>query len=120
MARSPLRWIQQQLFVRGIEIRKFPTAEFRPLRVFDLAAQAIMAARGEPLRFVQVGANDGSFVDPIRPYIVECGWRGMAAPIKARANSGRWKMILFWVAGLIIALIIGVFAVYDLQSSIIP
>ena len=77
MARSPLRWIQQQLFVRGIEIRKFPTAEFRPLRVFDLAAQAIMAARGEPLRFVQVGANDGSFVDPIRPYIVECGWRGI-------------------------------------------
>lgn len=75
--RSAKRWVQRQLLLRGIEVRKFPTAAFRPLRVFDLAVQAMMAAQTEPLRFVQVGANDGSFVDPIRPYIVECGWRGI-------------------------------------------
>jgi hypothetical protein len=44
----------------------------------------------------------------------------MAAPVKSSVKGGRLKTILFWVAGLIIALIIGVFAVYDLQSSTIP
>jgi hypothetical protein len=50
----------------------------------------------------------------------ECGWRGLAAPVKSSVKGGRLKTILFWVAGLIIALIIGIFAVYDLQSSVIP
>lgn len=77
MHRLPWRWIQRRLLIGGIEVRKFPTAEFKPLRVFDLAVQAIMATRGQPLRFVQVGANDGSFVDPLRPYIMQCGWRGI-------------------------------------------
>lgn len=77
MALSARRWAQRQLLLRGIEVRKFPTAPFRPLRVFDLAVQAIMAKRGAALRFVQVGANDGSFVDPLRAYIVAHGWRGI-------------------------------------------
>ena len=61
---------------RGIELRKAP-AEFAPIPVFRLAVEALMSRRGEALSFVQVGANDGVFVDPLRHYILTRGWRGV-------------------------------------------
>ena len=36
-----------------------------------------MARNGEALSFVQVGANDGVFGDPLRPYVLTHGWRGL-------------------------------------------
>jgi len=36
-----------------------------------------MARRGDALNFVQVGANDGVYSDPLRPYIISRGWRGV-------------------------------------------
>ena len=68
--------IQAALRRRGIEVRKTP-ASFVPIPTFRLAVEALMARRGDALRFVQVGANDGIFSDPLRPYILTCGWRGI-------------------------------------------
>ncbi len=65
-----------------------------------------------------------SFIKKITSYksyrCSECGWRGMVAPVNSSAKGGRWRSVLMWVVGLIIALMIGIYAVYDLQSSVIP
>jgi len=50
----------------------------------------------------------------------KCGWRGIAAPVKKSDIAGKLKSILLWVMGVIIALIIGIYAVYDLQSTLLP
>jgi len=68
--------LQAALLRHGIEVRKTP-AYFAPIPVFQLAVEALMARRGQQLRFVQVGANDGVFVDPLREYIISCGWQGV-------------------------------------------
>lgn len=47
----------------------------------------------------------------------ECDWRGMIAPAKVNDFGGRKRIIMVWVAGLIAALLIGVYAVSDLRSS---
>ena len=67
---------QHLLRSHGIELRKTPPA-YVPLPVFDLAVQALMAQRGDALRFVQIGANNGIDGDPLRPYIVKHPWRGV-------------------------------------------
>jgi hypothetical protein len=60
-------------------------------------------------------------VSPYKAYrCSRCGWRGMAAPVKTANRSGRLRSLFFWIAGLIIALIIGIYAAYDLQSSTLP
>ena len=72
-----LKWkLQAALRQRGIDVRKAPAA-FEPIPVFRLAVEALMARRGDGLRFVQVGANDGLFGDPLRPYILSRGWSGI-------------------------------------------
>jgi FkbM family methyltransferase len=76
MPRRMRQAIQSSLRRRGIEVRKIP-ASFATIPVFDLAVQALMSQRGDVLRFVQVGANDGVFVDPLRPYVLSRGWRGI-------------------------------------------
>jgi len=60
----------------GIELRKAP-ARFEPIPVFTLAVEALMARRGDGLHFVQVGANDGVFSDPLRKYLLSHGWHGV-------------------------------------------
>jgi FkbM family methyltransferase len=69
--------VQGALYARGIEVRKAPANGFRALPVFHLAVQALMAERGDALRFVQVGANDGDFGDPLRAYVLARGWTGI-------------------------------------------
>ena len=71
------RKLQKHLRDRGIEIRKAPASGWQRINVFHLAAEALMATRGEGLSFVQVGANDGVFGDPIRDYVLTRGWRGV-------------------------------------------
>jgi len=68
--------LQQILRRNGIELRKAPP-QFRQMRVFDLAVQFLMASRGEKLSFVQIGANNGVDGDPLRAYILKCGWHGV-------------------------------------------
>lgn len=70
------RATQSALRRRGIEVRKVP-ANFAAMPVFRLAVEALMARRGDVLNFVQVGANDGVFTDPLRPYVLARGWRGV-------------------------------------------
>lgn len=77
MLRRLRRLIQGALHARGIEVRKAPSSGFRPLAVFHLAVQLLMAEKGEALRFVQVGANDGQFGDPLRGYVLQRGWTGI-------------------------------------------
>jgi FkbM family methyltransferase len=40
--------------------------------IFDL-----LSCREETVRFVQVGANDGMHGDPVHPYVLDHGWRGL-------------------------------------------
>jgi FkbM family methyltransferase len=61
----------------GVEVRKFPSSPFRPLSVFDLAVRLLMEKHGSAVSFVQVGANDGVFGDPLRSYIAGYPWRGI-------------------------------------------
>jgi FkbM family methyltransferase len=61
----------------GFEIRKFPRSEFQAAPVFDIVVQLFMAKHGESVSFIQVGANDGSFVDPLRRYILNYPWHGI-------------------------------------------
>jgi len=68
--------LQCRLRSQGIDIRKAPTC-FAPIPVFQLAVEALIARRGQALNFVQVGANDGLFGDPLRPYVLSHGWRGV-------------------------------------------
>ena len=36
-----------------------------------------MANKGEAISFIQVGANDGSYGDPLREYVLKYPWRGI-------------------------------------------
>lgn len=71
------RAVQNFLRRQHLELRKAPRAGWAPLPVFDLAVERVMQLRGDSLRFIQVGANDGVFGDPLRKYILTRGWRGI-------------------------------------------
>lgn len=61
----------------GFSVAKYPSSPFRVMPVFDISVQYLMAAKGAELEFVQIGANDGVFGDPLRDYIVNFPWRGV-------------------------------------------
>jgi FkbM family methyltransferase len=61
----------------GYEIRKAPLPGFLPARIFDLVVQYVILTRGESLRFIQVGANDGRYGDPLRRYVLKYPWKGI-------------------------------------------
>lgn len=61
----------------GISVMKAPAVKYEPIPVFHLAIERLMQLRGEVLRFIQVGANDGVYGDPIRRYISSKGWVGI-------------------------------------------
>jgi FkbM family methyltransferase len=71
------RALQSRLRKIGVEVRKFPSATFQPVSVFNLAVQLLMERQGAAVSFVQVGANDGVFGDPLRAYITKFPWRGI-------------------------------------------
>ena len=48
----------------------------RPLEFDDVVCRRMFEA-GEELKFIQVGAFDGLVQDPLRKYIVQCGWCGV-------------------------------------------
>ena len=50
---------------------------FSPIPVFDLSVQLLMAVRGDSLNFIQVGANDGEYADPLHSFIVNYPWHGI-------------------------------------------
>lgn len=72
-----MRLVKDFLRSQHLEIRKSPSVKCTPLPVFDLATERLMQLRGDALRFIQVGANDGIAHDPLRKFVVERGWRGI-------------------------------------------
>jgi FkbM family methyltransferase len=72
-----LRFVQSFLIAQGIELRKAPARQVAQLPVFQLAIGALMQASTRPLRFVQVGANDGVYGDPLRAYVERHLWHGI-------------------------------------------
>lgn len=71
------RAVQNWLQSRNFDLRKAPAVPIHPLPVFGLAVERLMLLRGDQLRFIQVGANDGVFDDPLREYVLGRGWRGI-------------------------------------------
>ena len=61
----------------GFSVMKYPVSPFHVMSVFDLSVQYLMAVKGKALQFVQIGANDGIFGDPLRKYVVKFPWRGI-------------------------------------------
>jgi FkbM family methyltransferase len=74
---NPLRYFQASLLAKGIEFRKVPGRQTSQLPVFKLAVNLLMQVRQGPLSFIQVGANDGVYGDPLRNYVKRFGWRGL-------------------------------------------
>ena len=56
---------------------KYPVSPFPTMPIFDLSVQYLMAVKGEALEFVQIGANDGVYGDPLHEYVVKFPWRGI-------------------------------------------
>jgi FkbM family methyltransferase len=52
---------------------------------FDDVICRRMVEVGRELRFIQVGAFDGVTGDPLRKYIVDCGWKGVLVEPQAAA-----------------------------------
>jgi len=61
----------------GYQIQKYPFVVFSPIPVFDLSVQLLMAERGTSLNFIQVGANEGEYGDPLHNFIVKYPWHGI-------------------------------------------
>lgn len=77
MIASLVRSLQASLLARGVEVRKVPGLQGGQLPVFQLAVNLLMVSGDPALRFIQVGANDGVYVDPLRSYVQRFGWRGI-------------------------------------------
>ena len=69
--------IRKVLDKTGHKIQKYPSVPYEPVRTFDLAVQLLMALKGESLNFIQIGANDGEYGDPLRRFITKYAWRGL-------------------------------------------
>lgn len=78
--------------VRGLRMvpRQLRRPELaRSLEFDDIVCRRIFE-KGPALSFVQVGAFDGLVQDPLRKYIIRCGWRGvMVEPQPSPANRLR-------------------------------
>jgi FkbM family methyltransferase len=61
----------------GYRIERIVDAGESALDVFELAVRHLNCPGAGPFRFVQVGANDGVFDDPIRRYVEEYHWPGI-------------------------------------------
>ena len=74
--RKTIRILLQQL---GYEIRKYPSNLSRRISIFDLVINLLQNTSRE-VSFIQIGGNDGIYVDPIRKYYV---------------NNQKWKGYIF-------------------------
>ena len=55
-------------------------------------------------------------VSPYKTYrCTDCGWRGMVAPKKNVPTATKWRITLVWIAGVVTALLIGLYAVRILE-----
>jgi FkbM family methyltransferase len=71
------RFVRNAAGGMGYQIQKYPFTEFSVVPVFDLSVQLLMIMRGESLNFIEVGANNGRYGDPLNKYIMQFPFRGM-------------------------------------------
>lgn len=71
------RMIRNTARQAGFSIMKYPVSPFPVMPIFDLSVQYLMAVKGKALQFVQIGANDGVYGDPLRAYVTQFPWRGI-------------------------------------------
>ena len=69
--------IRKTLQKFNYEVRKFPGSSFTPVSVFDLSVHFLMASKTSNMSFIQVGANDGLYDDPIRKFVLNYPWTGV-------------------------------------------
>ncbi|MCC7409550.1 MAG: FkbM family methyltransferase, partial [Phycisphaeraceae bacterium] len=70
--------IQRLTNRHGYEIRKFPAVKYPRYPYFDLALATLLArAANDKLWFIQVGANDGNYGDPLRKWIQRPNFHGV-------------------------------------------
>jgi FkbM family methyltransferase len=68
--------ISKMLRNYGYEIRKYPDWKYPVLPVFDILVTQLLKDHKQ-VRFIQIGGNDGIYVDPIRKfYQVDPRWTG--------------------------------------------
>src|ERR1700722_3021383 len=70
-------WVLDTARKYGYEIRKAPLPNYESAHIFDLAIHYLLVSRGVNLTFIEVGANDGRFGDPLRQYILKYQWKGV-------------------------------------------
>ncbi len=49
-----------------------------------------------------------------------CGWRGMIQVLKKDETINRGRLVLFWIAGILLALAIGAYATRQIKGSSAP
>lgn len=55
-------------------------------------------------------------ISPYKTYrCTDCGWRGIAAPKKNKSADTDWRITLVWIAGVVTALLIGLFTARILE-----
>lgn len=69
--------IRRSFRKRGYLVAKYPSLRFPCVSVFDLAVQLLMTSRGKECTFVEIGANNGRFGDPLYRYVIDFPWRGI-------------------------------------------
>lgn len=74
---SLIPWLRARLRKLGYIVQKYPSSNFQSLPVFDICVEYLMSAVGSEIKFIQVGANDGIFGDPLRKYILNYPWTGV-------------------------------------------
>lgn len=73
-----IQGILKKLRNKGIDVRKAPPpSSFKAIPIFDLAVNYLIAKNNENLSFIQVGANDGDYGDPLKKYIFKYDWNGI-------------------------------------------
>ena len=79
MMYSLRRYVNSFLFKLGYEVRKIPKVEYTPLDIFRhiVTSEYLSKEKSEEFFIVQVGANDGSFSDPLRNLINRYKWKGI-------------------------------------------
>lgn len=71
------KWIKGFLRRRGYILQKYPKIQFDSVSTFDMAVTTLMCKVTEEVKFIQVGANDGVYGDPLRKFIINHPWKGI-------------------------------------------
>jgi FkbM family methyltransferase len=72
--KSPSVYIRRFFGDQGYDIHRSGFRWTRPIDVLDLAIKSCLHP---DFFFIQIGANDGVYADPIRSYVVQHRWRGI-------------------------------------------